>query len=259
MTIVVIESIGFCATHSISKMLKGNERNFVSHGTKNFKKNTKIGEENLSFKDFHNQMIEQSEYYDNCVSVHTNFNPKIIAEVTQGTTTKFIGLVRKSQYRQILSCFYWAINNFLNGRENFTKILTKIQINNSSSIKQIGLPVNMNTCLMWYAFSHVINFNLQLLINAPKILFMEDVIARPAIVIDKIGLVKNNKISPKVEQGPSHKNKVKDYQFLFDAEEILKKFFENMNIKIGTKTHKINEIEKLFFDKSIMENNIINK
>ena len=56
---------------------------------------------------------------------------------------------------------------------------------------------------------------------------MEDVIARPAIVIDKIGLVKNNKISPKVEQGPSHKNKVKDYQFLFDAEEILFPFTSN--------------------------------
>ena len=44
MSITIIESIGFSATHSISDKLRLNSKNHVSHGTKTFKNHTKISE-----------------------------------------------------------------------------------------------------------------------------------------------------------------------------------------------------------------------
>ena len=38
MAIIIIESIGFSATHTISEMLDIDGKNYVSHGTQNFKK-----------------------------------------------------------------------------------------------------------------------------------------------------------------------------------------------------------------------------
>ena len=43
--IIVIESIGFCAPHSISDMFPMDGDNFVCYGTKNFIKKTQMGVE----------------------------------------------------------------------------------------------------------------------------------------------------------------------------------------------------------------------
>ena len=51
--IIVIESIGFCAPHSISDMFPMDGDNFVCYGTKNFIKKTQMGVEDLSFEEFH--------------------------------------------------------------------------------------------------------------------------------------------------------------------------------------------------------------
>ena len=169
MTVIVIESIGFSATHSISDMLRMNGENYVSHGSKNFIKDTKMGIDDLPFEKFHKQMLTQNGKYENCISVHSNYAPEEIAKFIDGTDTQFYGLMRKSQLKQIFSCFYWAVNGFLNGREDFTKIFSQIQNQQGTLFKQIGLPVNMNSCLMLYAFNHVATFNLRLIKFAHKI------------------------------------------------------------------------------------------
>lgn len=38
MSVIIVESVGFCATNSISELLRINGKNLVSHGTKNFQK-----------------------------------------------------------------------------------------------------------------------------------------------------------------------------------------------------------------------------
>lgn len=90
MAVVVLESTGFCATHSISDMLRLNGKNFVSYVTKNFIKNTPMGVENLSFEEFHNQMVLKSDHYENCISVHSNYPPEVIAKLVDGTATCFL-------------------------------------------------------------------------------------------------------------------------------------------------------------------------
>jgi len=53
LTVIVIESIGFSATQSISDMLRMNGENYVSHGSKNFIKDKRMGIDDLPFEKFY--------------------------------------------------------------------------------------------------------------------------------------------------------------------------------------------------------------
>ena len=252
MSIIIIESIGFSATHSISDFLRLIPNIKVSHGTKNFTKNTSIGVDNLLFDEFYNQMLSQSQKYDYCISVHSNYLPNDISKVIDEKTTKFFGLMRKSQFNQIMSCFYWAVNGFLNGREDLSRIFSEFQSTNGNSLKQIGLPVNMKTCLMLYAFNHVLKFNLELYSHTSKILFMEDIIANPRKFLNLIGISSSFEKSIKIEQGPSHKNEVKQFEFLSNADDILEKISSNFYFNYGNEKKFIHDIDKLCASKSLM-------
>jgi hypothetical protein len=250
MAIIIIESIGFSATHTISEMLDIDGKNKVSHGTQNFKKNTPMGQENLLFHQFYSQMIKQHDDYVNCISVHSNFDPSEIIKVITGTDTKFFGLLRKSQRNQILSCFYWAVNGFLNGRESLTRHLIQIHKDHGELFKQMGLPSNMNTCLMLYAFQHVVNFNIKLAQNTQKLFFMEDIIEDPMSFAMKIGATEIQDFSLKIAEGPSHKNEVKAYDFLINVQDILEVLIKKLTINIGEKRLNFNQIENFFSEKS---------
>ena len=250
MSIIVIESIGFCATHTISDCLRMDGQNYVSHGTKNFKKLTLMGDSNLSFHQFHSQMIELQKQYLHCISVHSNFSPIDIAKEITETDTKFFALMRKSQRNQILSCFYWSINEFLNGRESFTNILSNINQKYSSIFKQISLPNNMITCFLLYAYRHVCLFNIMLAENAQKVFFMEDIIDDPVKFALDIGATGIKDVSLKVERGPSHKSKVKEYKFLTNLDEILEVMNENLRLDYANQTFNIDSIENFCLNKS---------
>ena len=252
MPIIIIESIGFSATHSISDFLRLIPNIKVSHGTRNFTKNTPMGVDNLLFEEFYNQMLSQSQKYEYCISVHSNYSPELISKVIDEKITKFFGLMRKSQFKQIMSCFYWAINGFLNGREDFSKIFSEIQSTHGNSLKQIGLSVNMKTCLMLYAFNWVSEFNLKLISHAQKILFMEDIIANPRKFLNLIGISFSYNESLKVEKGPSHKNKVKQFEFLSNADEILEKISSHFYFNYDNAKINIHDIDKLCASKSLM-------
>lgn len=250
MSIIVIESIGFCATHSISEMLIMDGKNSVSHGTQNFKSGAEIGPESLPFTQFYAQMLEQSSNYDNCISVHSNFCCDQISQIIARSDTKFFGLMRKSQRKQILSCFYWIANAFLNGREEFTQAFLETVNRDRELLDACGLPININTCFMLVAFSKVVNFNISLLQNTHKIFFMEDVIANPTSFANSIGATDNSKKKLKVNQGPSHKSRVTEYDFLSNAEEILEILLNKLTVQVGQNNFYINNVEQMFFEKS---------
>ena len=211
-----------------------------------------MGVDNLSFEEFYNQMLSQSQKYDYCISVHSNYSPEVISKVINEKTTKFFGLMRKSQFNQIMSCFYWAVNGFLNGREDFSKIFSELQSTNGNSLKQIGLPVNMKTCLMLYAFNHVLKFNLILISHASKILFMEDIIANSKKFLNLIGISSSFDQSIKIKKGPSHKNKVKQFEFLSNADDILEKISSHFYFNYSNEKIFIHDIDKLCASKSLM-------
>lgn len=251
MAIIIIESIGFCATHSISEMLRFKKQNCVSHGTKNFKLQTKMGQSDVIFPEFLSQMERAHKDFENCISVHSNFNPEVIKQTTAGTETKFFGLVRKSQKNQILSCFYWAINNFLNGRQDMTNNLTSIHTNYARAINTAGLPSTMINCLMLYAIKHVVEYNFLLAQRAEGIFFMEDIISNPDLFITKIGLSHKASIPLEVKQGPSHKNKVLKYPFLSGIDEAFENLSPLLKLEMPEQTFRFRDFEILLDSKRI--------
>ena len=244
----MIESIGFSATHAISDMLRQPEENYVSHGTRNFKQQTKVGTADLSISEFLTQMQDKHNEFENCISVHSLFNPTEIAQETSHTEVEFYGVARKSQKKQILSCFYWAVNGFLNGQQDLTNSLSRIHIKYASLLNKIGLQSNLTSNFMLYAYRHVARYNCLLAENAQKIFFMEDIISDPVCFYKKLGIHKKNGIHLEMHQGISHKKSVENYSFISECEAALERI-ASLNFHMDGKVLKLEEIEKQLHQK----------
>ena len=252
MAVIIIESVGFSATHSVAEFFQMSGNNQVSHGTKNFTRKKPIGEHDLSFENFHQQMINENDKCANSIAVHSLFSPDVITNVIDGTDTQFFSLMRKQQFKQIMSCFYWAIYGFVNGREDFAQIFNMFQNKQGALLKQKGLPVNMQSCLMLYAFDHVATYNLRLLQHAPRVLFMEDFIAKPTLCAELMGVTTSANSQLKVNKGPSHRDKVKDFKFLSESEEMLRKILKHFLIKSERGLITLEDLEQIAEKKSII-------
>jgi hypothetical protein len=79
---------------------------------------------------------------------------------------------------------------------------------------------------------------------------MEDALANGTSFAVKLGATTNNKLSLSVEQGPSHKNKVKDYEFLTNAEEVLETIVKKVNINFDNLAFNIDDFEAILCEKS---------
>ena len=250
MAVIILESIGFSATHSISDMLSMDGANYVCHGSQNFKNRTIIGNDRLAFPVFFRQMQELEDEHENCISVHSVFQPAEITQTIQGTDAKFFGLARKSQRKQILSCFFWAVNGFLNGRQDFNDQLTRIHTNFGRHLNEQGLNSNFQNCFMIYAIERVLKFNVELGLNAHKIFFMEDVVNDPNSFAIELKLTEEKIPSLKVNKKISHKEKVEHFEFLSDVNKNLEILVKLLSFNIQERSWSINEIENLLNQKA---------
>ena len=255
LAVIILESIGFSATHSISDMLSMDGTNYVCHGSQNFKKRTNIGIENLSFPAFFKEMQELEDEYENCISVHSAFLPAEIAKTIQGTDAKFFALTRKSQKEQILSCFFWAVNGFLNGRQDMNDAVTRMHSNLGRQLNEQGLISNFQTCLMVFAMRRVLIANVKLGLNAQRVFFMEDVIQDPNSFAIELGLIKEKDPSLKVHKKASHREKVAGLEFLSDVNGTLDALAKIISVKILEQNYSIDEAEKLLNQKASIDAN----
>ena len=255
MAVIILESIGFSATHSISDMLSMDGTNYVCHGSQNFKKRTNIGIENLSFPAFFKEMQELEDEYENCISVHSAFLPAEIAKTIQGTDAKFFALTRKSQKEQILSCFFWAVNGFLNGRQDMNDAVTRMHSNLGRQLNEQGLISNFQTCLMVFAMRRVLIANVKLGLNAQRVFFMEDVIQDPNSFAIELGLIKEKDPLLKVHKKASHKEKVVGFEFLSDVNDTLDALAKVISVDFPEQRYSIDEVEKLLAQKASIDAN----
>ena len=79
---------------------------------------------------------------------------------------------------------------------------------------------------------------------------MEDALANASSFAIEVGATTNNKLSLSVEQGVSHKNIVKGYDFLANAEEVLEEIVKKVTINIDNVAYKIDDIEAILCEKS---------
>ena len=250
MPVTIFESVGFSATHAISDMLRLNGQNYVSHGTRNYELSTNIGINDQQFPDFLEAMIKLSSEYQHCLSVHSMFHPEEIGRATNGRDVKFYGLMRRSQKKQILSCFYWAVDLFLNGRRDMCLKYVELFKKHDEIITRNNLNSDLVTIFLIYAITHVIQYNILLSNNCEKLFFMEDIISDPKKFIDEICIGGDSNAPIKLKKGLSHKNKIVGYTFLDKASDIYDKLCQNMTFKIDGIDHSLIDLEDRFHQKA---------
>ena len=219
MTNAVIESRGFSASTAISKTLGQIPESYVVHGSQNFAKQTPVGVEDTDISQFTDHILEYSQEYRHCFSVHSLFNPSKLAEACRTKNIRFYGLVR-DQKDQITSCYNWFMNGLLTERTDFLAMLVEGHGQSEQFLRQIGLPSTLKNHALFKAINLIVSYNLQLCVAAPEIFFMEDTVSDPSKLLERIDFAGELEDAPQVQQKNSHRARLEKFGSLDTREEL---------------------------------------
>lgn len=173
---IVAESIGFSATHSISEILSEVPGYEVSHGSQHFVEKCPIGQGSQSVNDFIDSMAASDAAGNRAVAVHTLFPPQDLKPVCQAAGGDYWLLVREP-VAQIESCFAWISNGVLSGNPGHFQHVLKASL---AELARIGAPVNLPNACYYYAMNHVLSYNLVALGMETPVRRMEDLLSDEA-------------------------------------------------------------------------------
>ena len=240
----IVESIGFSASTSISMALASNSLNVVTHGTRNFATRSPLGNNDMDLSTFVEGMLSDMKNGRNVIALHTLFNPSKIRELANDGDFEFVSLMRRNQKAQILSCFYWAMKQFLIGRERFTRTIFELEAKHNKPLRHCGLRVNYKNLLILYAINLVLEWNVALRKNSQKRIFMEDFIACPQSTLEGAGMSEIFSEDVVMSRNNSHTNSLKSADFLSDVPEAAEKMFENLHFTFGDLSGSYKEVER---------------
>ena len=240
----IVESVGFSASTSISMALASNSLNVVTHGTRNFTTRLPLGNDDMDLSTFVEGMLSDVKNGRNVIALHTLYNPSNIRELANKGDFEFVSLMRRNQKAQIFSCFYWAMKQFLIGRERFTRTIFDLQTKHNKTLRHCGLRVNYKNLLILYAINLVLEWNVALRKNSQKRIFMEDFIACPQSTLKSAGMSEIFSEDVVMSQNNSHTNSLKSADFLSDVPEAAEKMFENLHFTFGDLTGSYEKIER---------------
>lgn len=173
---IVAESIGFAATHTISSILREIPGFRVTHGSQNFETAAPIGAGSQSPEAFAASMAAAAGNGSHPVALHTNFDPRRLrpACVAQGIDYKL--LVRKPG-AQVESCYAWALRKVLDGDDQSLLVTIKLAL---PLLTQQGIRASLPNLVYAYALIHVCRFNLIAVETGAQVMRMEDILADEA-------------------------------------------------------------------------------
>ncbi len=214
---ILADSIGFSGTHSISEILSSIPSAHVSHGSKNFDTCTPIGINDVSAKDFAEQMVAMNEVGKDCFAIHSVFPPAIMMSEAIKNDIDYKVIVR-NPIDQIRSCYAWITTKILSGDPHgFTAVIGSRQ----SFVAQVGVVPNLSNSMYAFAISHCTEFALQALLMDAPLIKMEDVLSDEIKFREAFGIQPDTELSHFSNGAPrrvSHRGKTKGL-VLSDPEE----------------------------------------
>lgn len=154
-SMIVAESIGFAATHSISEILGGIPGYEVSHGSQDFIAKHPIGQGSQTPEDFVAAMQASAQAGRSPVAVHTLLPPQLMKPVCDAQGVTYWLLVREP-CAQIESCYAWAAKSVLSGNAaHFSTVLQQ----SYNDVINMKVPSSLSNCLYAFACHHVLSFN----------------------------------------------------------------------------------------------------
>ncbi len=206
---MIVDSIGFAATHSITEILGEVPNSIVSHGSRNFEVRKRLGNDDVDVFEFARQVSHRMSEGHACFALHTIYHPSDLKRACEKEGVPCKILVRRPE-AQVRSCFSWAVKKIINGDQGaFIKMLESY----TKMIRPSGVPATLSNCAYAFAASHVMNFNISAIASGVEIIRMEEVLSSKEAFCEAFGLSEDNKLSyfeGNEFQRASHKSKLSD-------------------------------------------------
>lgn len=152
---IVAESVGFAATHSLSEILRGLSGYEVAHGSRHFEAKTPIGQDIQTPEEFVAAMRASAASGKRPVALHTLMPPHQLKPACEAAGADYWLLVRRP-VDQIDSCYAWACNRVMRGDGG-----AFLQVVNESLADLVnrGIEASLPNCLYTFALKHVLGYN----------------------------------------------------------------------------------------------------
>ncbi|WP_375688979.1 hypothetical protein [Pseudooceanicola sp. LIPI14-2-Ac024] len=170
---IVAESIGFAATHTITSILSDVPGCRVTHGSQNFETAGPIGSGSQTPEAFAASMAAAAEAGERPIAVHTNFDPRRLRPACRDNGIRYALLIREPR-AQVNSCYAWAVNKVLDGDDSTMLVALKLAL---PVLPRIGVRASLPNLLYAYAINHVCSFNLVAVETGAQVLRMEDLLS----------------------------------------------------------------------------------
>ena len=177
---IVADSIGFSATHTITSILAEVPGAEVSHGSRNFEVKGPIGLSDKTPDGFAEQMVAKAEEGARCFAVHTNFDPLAFKPACEarGITYK---VITREPARHFRSCYSWLVTKILDGDANAYNM--SVQMGQKLQ-PVLGNQGNFHTSCYGFAMFHVSSFLLNALQGGTELVKMESLVSDEAAFRD---------------------------------------------------------------------------
>lgn len=173
---IVADSIGFSATHTITAILSEVPGSDVSHGSRNFDLKGPMGQGDVTPMDFARQMAVSAEQGRRCFAVHTNFDPQEFKQVCDQAGIAYKVITRDPE-RHFRSCYAWLMKKLLDGDCGaYAKV---IQLNQQLH-SALGGYSNLHTGVYGFAMWHVSQWMISALASGAELVKMEDLVSDEA-------------------------------------------------------------------------------
>jgi hypothetical protein len=188
---IVADSIGFSATHTITSILSEVPDAEVSHGSRNFEVKGPIGHADQTPEAFADQMVAKAEEGKSCFAVHTNFDPLQFKPACEerGITYKVITREPRKHFR---SCYSWLVTKILQGDTPSYDMMVHM---NQLARPALGGYANFHTGCYAFAMSHVSGFLLNAVKAGAEMVKMEDLVSDEGVFKDCFDLPEQLELS----------------------------------------------------------------
>lgn len=238
---IIAESIGFSATHSITDILSDLPGLEVSHGSRDFVSKAALGQSAQSIDDFLASMKASQDAGRLPVAIHTLFPPTEMKPACDALGCDYWLLVREPQ-AQINSCFAWISRAVLGGQSAEFLAVIKYSLERLNTMQvQITLP----NILYVYAMNHVLTFNFLALGLGAKTHKMEVLLSDEAAFRDAFRIAPEVRIphfEGKTVHEASHTGQ-KEFEALADPDREL--INQGYALSLGNRDYRLSDMKLL--------------
>ncbi|NDV52886.1 hypothetical protein [Salipiger sp. PrR003] len=230
---ILADSIGFAATHTISSILAEIPDADVSHGSKNFQEKVPLGVNDTALPDFLDEMRHRKGHGARPYAIHAVYEPGQGKAICKMKGVKHMIIVREP-IKQIQSCYAWIVKKVLAGDVRAQEKL--VMFDREVLQGQPSVANSFPNALFTFATNHVMAYSTAAIQAGCEIVQMERLVSDEAYFRDAFAVPEAAVLSHFAGENvhrASHKGKVSALGVAQPDEDAILKLF---NWDLGDRT-----------------------